>query len=146
MGDTLTWKAEIKFTGTVAQFNRFAEMLEKEHVEARIPEWDKIPHHLAGCFPIPVDNILTRDQFKKIIDKKPVVAIKYIRDICGGIRTPHLHVGDQIVLLDRERFRDMVKVVAEKLSVMRMERFDDYVDVMKVINDVGRFDPSPEPA
>lgn len=146
MGDTLTWKAEIKFAGTVEQFNKFAEMLENAKVEVTIPEWSKIPNHLAGCSPFPIDNILSRDQLKKVIDKQPIVQVKYIRDIRGGIRTPHLHLEDQVVLLDRDRFKDMVKNVAERLAVMRVERMDDYLDVMKVINDMGRFGPTPEPA
>jgi hypothetical protein len=146
MGDTLKWKAEVQFTGTVEQFNQFAEMLEKARVEVTIPEWHGIPHHLAGCFPFPIDNILTREQLKKIIDKQVTAQIKYIRDIRGGIRTPHLHLDEQIVMLDRERFKDMVKNVAERLAVMRVERLDDYLDVMKVVNDIGRFDPTPQPA
>lgn len=146
MSDTLTWKAEIKFSGSVEQFNQFAEMLEKAKVEVNIPEWHKIPQHLAGCFPFPIDNILSRDQLKKITDKQPVVQIKYIRDIRGGIRSAHLHLDDQIVLLDRDRFKDMVKNVAERLATMRVERLDDYLEVMKVVNDIGRFGPTPEPA
>ncbi len=140
MADTMTWKAEIKFSGTVDQFNKFAEMLENARVEVKIPEWDKIPNHLAGCSPFPIDNILSRDQLKKIIDKQPTVQIKYIRDIKGGIRTPHLHLKDQVVLLDQDKFTDMVKNVAERLAVMRVERLDDYLDVMKTVNDIGRFD------
>lgn len=145
MADKLTWKAEVKFTGTVEEFNQFAEMLEKAKVEVAIPEWSKIPKHLAGCFPFPIDNILTREQIKKVIDKQVVAQIKYIRDIRGGIRTPHMHLDNQVILLEQERFKDMVKNVAERLAVMRVERFDDYLDVMTVINDIGRQDPTPQP-
>ncbi len=145
MADKMTWKAEVKFTGTVEEFNRFAEMLEKTQVEVAIPEWVKIPKHLAGCFPFPVDAILSRDQIKKVTDKQIPTQIKFIRDIRGGIRTPHMHLGDQVIFLDQERFRDMAKNVAERLAVMRVERFDDYLDVMTVINDIGRLDPTPQP-
>lgn len=141
MSDKLTWKAEIKFRGTVKEFNQFAEMLEKAPVEVNIPEWIKIPQHLAGCFPFPVESILTRDQIKKITADMQVVQLKYVRDIRGGIRSPHLHIEDQIVLLDRDRFKIMVKNVAEQLAEMRVDRMDDYIDVMKVVNEIGRMGP-----
>ncbi len=147
MEDKFTWKGELKFFGSAAQFNQLSEMLEKLPVEVGIPEWQRIPNHLAGCFPFPVDSLLRKDQLKKIIEGMPEIQIKYIRDIRGGMRTAHLHLADRVVLLDRERFKVMVKNVAEELAEMRVDRMADYVDVMRAVGNIGRFDdPTPQPS
>jgi hypothetical protein len=60
--------------------------------------------------------------------------------------TARIHVGDRVLLLDRERFALMMKNVAQKLAGMRVERMSGYVDVMGRVVDLRRFDPIPEPA
>ena len=147
MEDKFTWKGQIKFVGSSAQFNELSEMLDKYPVEFEIPEWDRIPDHLAGCFPFPLEILVSKDQIKKLTEGMPKIKIKYLRDIRGGIRTAHLHLDEQLVLLDRKRFKMMVGNVAEELAEMRVDRMSDYIDVMQVVGDIGRFsDPTPEPA
>jgi len=139
MEDKLTWKAEITFKGTADEFNKFSAAMDKFNVDFTIPDWIKIPNHLAGCFPFPVDTILIKEHVKKITDGMKEIQINYIRDIRGGIRTPHIHLGDRIVLLNRNRFKLMVKNIAEELAEMRVDRMSDYIDVMKPVGDIGRF-------
>ncbi len=45
------------------------------------------------------------------------------------------------MLLDRERFKAMVKNVAEELAEMRVDRMADYVDVMRVVGNNEHFMP-----
>lgn len=142
------WKAEIKFKGIAAEFNRFVDSLgdalKAGNITISVPEWEWRPHHLAGCMPIPVDVLLGEERLKQIIEGMPRMQIKYIRDIRGGIRTAHLHLEDAVVLLDRARFKTMVAQVAHELAARRVEAIEDYVAVM---NQVGRLaDPTPEPA
>ena len=147
MEDKFTWKGQLKFIGSSAQFNELSAVLEKYPVEFEIPEWAGIPDHLAGCFPIPIDLLMSKDQTKKLTDGMHRIKIKYLRDIRGGIRTAHIHLNDQVVLLDRERFKAMVKSVAVELAEMRVDRMSDYIDVMRAVGNIGRFsDPTPEPA
>lgn len=147
MEDKFTWKGQLTFVGSSAQFNELSAVLEKYPVEFEIPEWARIPDHLAGCFPMPIDLLMNKDQIKKLVDGMPKIKIRYLRDIRGGIRTAHLHLDNQVVLLDRERFKEMVKQVAVELAEMRVDRMSDYIDVMRAVGNIGRFsDPTPEPA
>lgn len=41
---------------------------------------------------------------------------KLLKDIYGGIRDPHLHIGNEIVLLNKRRFRKFVGEIAKGLS------------------------------
>lgn len=47
---------------------------------------------------------------------KGMPRLKMIKGIEGGIRNPHLHIGDEVVLLDRERFKDVVRRAAQELT------------------------------
>jgi hypothetical protein len=142
--EAFEWKAEIKFKGTAAEFNRFVDSLGEAskagNITISIPEWALRPHHLAGCMPVPVDVLLGEDRLEPIIEGMPRMQIRYIRDIHGGIRTAHLHLGDTVVLLDRARFKTLVGQVAHELAARRVEGMEDYVDVM---NQVGRLAATP---
>ena len=142
MEEKFTWKAEIRFEGTAEMFTKVAQALERLPVEIEIPEWKFRPPHLAGCMPLPLLRLIPEDRLNKIVEGMPVINIKYVKGIDGGIRTPHLHLGDDIVLLDRARFAQYVGEVASTLGAMRAEALEDYVDVM---NQVGRLSPKRAP-
>lgn len=59
----------------------------------------------------------TRLRSSKLLDKiiKDMPRVK-INDIDGGMRNPHLHVRNEIVLLDKARFKEFVGQVAAELS------------------------------
>ncbi|MCP4285554.1 MAG: hypothetical protein GY792_14035 [Gammaproteobacteria bacterium] len=72
---------------------------------------------------------------EKIINGMPRFPIRFPIPIPGGIRAPHLHLDDEIVLLDQERFRMFASTVASELATMLVDREGgDYVDVMGPIN------------
>ena len=141
MENKFSWKAEIKFVGSPEEFNKFADTIEKLPIEVSIPEWRWRPHHFAGCMPIPVDVLLGKDIIKKTAEGMPKIKIKYIKDIYGGIRTPHLHLADEVVLLDREKFRTMVSDVARGLAEKRVESVEDYIDVMQPVGHLMDYGP-----
>jgi hypothetical protein len=127
---TFKWKAEIEFEGSVDEFKKLADFLNKQPLVVRIPEWDWVPPgHLAGCNPFPLEHLIDKD-FLKILAEKSKAKIPIIKDIAGGIRTAHVHLADEVVLLDRENFRIMVGQVAKTLAERRAETVEDYVDVM----------------
>jgi len=138
MTEPLKWKAEIKFAGSPEEFNKMLARLDQLPVEIAIPEWERRPNHLAGCMPFPLDLILG-DRLLKLVEDQPHVNIKYIRDIRGGMRMAHVHIGDEVVFLDRARFKTLVSSVAQELGGMRAEKIDDYIEVMDA---VGRLDPA----
>lgn len=142
MKDKFEWKAEIKFDGTADEFNDVLAALDELPFEVEIPEWEGLPHHFAGCMPIPIDVLIGVDNLEKLVADLPRIRIKYIRDIYGGMRTAHVHVGDEVVLLDRARFRTLVADVAHELGERRAEMIEDYVGVM---GPVGGLDPTRQP-
>lgn len=133
--ETFKWRAEIEFEGTPEEFNKLAAYLDKSPVVIRIPEWARVPPgHLAGCNPLPIEHLIDPETFRKIVEGMPTMRIQFIRDIAGGIRTPHLHQAGEVVLLDRARFRTMVGLVAQALAQRRAEAVEDYVTVMEPVD------------
>jgi hypothetical protein len=63
---------------------------------------------------IPAAKLVSRDFLNRVTKGMPRVKIN--KDIYGGMRNPHFHIGNEIVLLNRERFREFVGQVAAKLS------------------------------
>jgi hypothetical protein len=55
------------------------------------------------------------------------------------MRMAHVHIGDEIVLLDRARFKTLVSTIAFELGGRRAEAIDDYIDVM---DPVSHLDPA----
>ena len=138
MDKKFNWKAEISFKGTPAEFKKLTEMLEKAPVEVKIPEWGDLPHHLAGCSRIRLERILRDDFLEKIIVDMPRFPIKFPIPIPGGIRSPHIHLGRDIVLLEPERFRTYAAAIATELATMLVDiEGDDYVEVMGPINSLA---------
>ena len=133
MEEKFAWKAEIRFEGTAEMFTKVAQTLERLPVEIEIPEWKFRPPHLAGCLPLPLLRLIPEDRLNKLVEGMPVINIKYVKGIDGGMRTPHVHLGDDIVLLDRARFAQYVGEVAGSLASMRAEAVEDYVDVMNPV-------------
>ncbi len=136
-----TWKAEIVFKGTAQEFNRMARSLEEFPILIYIPEWLLRPWHLAGCYPLGPPFLLGERRFAEFTEGMPRIKIDFIRPIPGGIRTPHIHVDGDVVLVDRDRFKKYVGEVAQKLAEMRVEKMEDYVEVMRA---VGQLHPEAE--
>lgn len=134
MDKNITWKAEIVFKGEVNDLTRLAKALEGLPVEINIPEWRFRKHHLAGCWPFPYDRLIPVDVIDKIIDGMPRVTIRYVKDIPGGIRPAHLHIGNEIVLLNQERFRTFVSTMASGIATRLVDDGHDYVELVGSLN------------
>jgi len=138
MDEVFEWKAEIAFKGTAEEFAQFAEQMEAvakaRNVSVRIPDWWPKPGPFPGFWPVDPRVLLGRDVLAKLVEGSPMIDIKYIRDIRGGIRTAHLHLGDQVALLERAAFKEVVSKVAAELGSQRVDSAADYVHVMAGIN------------
>ena len=132
-----TWKGEIAFDGTAQEFNAMMDALREAPVSIEIPEWARRPRHLAGCMPVPLDHLLRKEFLESLVEKSSRVKIKFIQDIPGGMRTPHFHWGDDVLLLDRERFKQFVAEVASSLAEHRVASGGDYIEVMEPIGPLG---------
>jgi hypothetical protein len=143
MDEKFVWKAEIKFVGTADQFNELMDSIGNAPAEVNIPEWAGRLDHVAGCTPFPIDRILGQEVIKKLTDGMPRLNLKYVSGIDGGMRTAHLHLGDAVVLLDRERFKQYAGEVAQVLAEKRTDASSDYIAVMGAVNSIGDSVPQP---
>ena len=130
MDDKITLRTEIEFRGSVAEFEKVAATLAELPIGIRV-EWP--PDHTAGCWPIGPEEILSQKILGKLTDNMP--RVKIVRGIKGGIRDPHLHVKDELVLLDRARFKEAVGQVAMELGGRLAERLE-YVETVGAIRNM----------
>jgi len=148
MGEKFEWKAEIAFKGTADEFARFTKGLktlaEAGTVSFRIPEEGFKPIPFPGFWPIEPEILLGRDRLAKLLESRQRLNFDFIRDIRGGIRTPHLHFADDVVLLDRAAFQTVVSQAAAALAARHVEAATDYAQVMAGINALAST-PVPQP-
>jgi hypothetical protein len=145
MNDQFEWKAEITFKGTADEFNRFSgslqEVMKAKLVTVTIPDWKDIPRHLAGCMRVQFDHLLDKEIVNPIIEGMTRVQVNPLTDIAGGIRTPHLHLNEEVVLLNRERFKMFAGEIARELAIRRAEVIGEHVGVMNpiggLVDDIG---------
>lgn len=91
-----------------------------------------------GGWPIAdFSRIIPTDKFKEILAKSDRIRVESVTrkasmfslkdNIRGGMMVPHLHVGDEIILLDKPTLKKYFQAVAEA------------VDKIEDINDVGAY-------
>jgi len=61
-----------------------------------------------------IAKLLSKEMLNRLTKDMP--KIKIIKDIDGGMRNAHLHVGNEVVLLDRARFKELVGQVAAEMA------------------------------
>ena len=128
-----TWKGEMTFNGTAREFAKLAEALnDRIEVEVTVPAWWP-PRPFPGYPPWPWWRRIPKEILDNIIKGAPKFQVMWIKDFAGGIREPHLHLADEVVLLDRERFKLMVGEVASVLAAARVDHMEDFVSVMAPI-------------
>jgi hypothetical protein len=136
---TLKWKAEVTFEGTPEQFQAFKADMEKHDIKIELGEmravaraWEKFPFHPAGYIPALVKDFFPKaDQLAKLTQGATRMQFVAIKDIQGGIRTPHLHLGNEVVLLDKDRFKTILGEVARNVLEHRIESEEDYFNVIE---------------
>lgn len=128
----ITFRTEIEFKGSIAEFQQLSTDLVKLPVRLRA-EWP--PTHTAGCWPVAPERIIDGGLLEKITSDQP--RVKILKDIYGGIRNPHFHIKDEIVLLARDRFQELVKNVAGELAVQIAAKAD-YAETLGAIQDLAK--------
>jgi hypothetical protein len=129
MPDEITFRTEIEFVGSADEFGKVVASLKGLPIRLR-SEWP--PDHLAGCWPLPPFEIIGDDILEKIIKGKPRLGPGIINGIRGGIRDPHLHVGDEVVMIDRKAFKEVVGRVAMELAGKLSEK-GEYVETLNAV-------------
>ncbi|WP_417912056.1 hypothetical protein [Candidatus Electronema sp. TJ] len=136
MSDQFEWKAEITFKGTAEEFNKkiapfLLEGIESGRLAANFP---------GGKIVGPTPGIPAPDYIMNNLNVAPLVAgeatriqLQHIPGIAGGIRTPHMHVGNEVLLLERKQFKIFVGEIARELAIRRVDDMEDHLSVMKHI-------------
>lgn len=127
----ITFRTEIEFKGSIEEFEKVAAALVKLPISIRV-EWP--PEHRAGCWPIAPERILTKEMLNKVIEDMP--RLKIIRPFPGGIRHPHLHVKNEVILIDKARFKEVVGQIAMELAGKVAERAE-YTEVVGAIRNLA---------
>jgi hypothetical protein len=137
MSDAFEWKVEIAFKGTVTDFAKVNEVIQGQVkaglLEIHYPDWYK-PRPFPGIPPIDIRKLLGEDMIKEITADAQRISRASIRDIYGGIRDPHLHLGDEVVLLNKEKFRVFAMQVASQLAAHQVDMKEDFTAVMQGMN------------
>jgi hypothetical protein len=112
MDEKIVFRAEIEFRGTIAEFRKLQASLEKLPITGRVAEW--LPgHDEAGCWPLHVGKILPIKELEEVLAGKPRVRI---RPFPGGLRVPHFHIKDEVVLVERKEFKKILGEAARELA------------------------------
>lgn len=120
---TLTWKAEVEFVGKPEDFMKLTEALSAARVKIDI---SKIKPGTGVGYVAP--RFLDKSSmFAKLNETKVQRIVGLIN---GGIRTPHFHLGKEIVLVDRTQFKDILGEVARDVFEQRALQKEDYFDVI----------------
>lgn len=133
MTEKFAWKGEITFSGTAKEFAALTKAI-SGMVEVDV-SWPShgLPKPFPGYPPWQWWQRVPEASVNKLIEGGQKIQAAWVKDIPGGIRDPHLHLADGIVLLNRDQFKMMVREVASTLAAESVDRQDDFVAVMTAI-------------
>lgn len=129
---TITWKAEVKFQGKLEAFVQFTEALTA--AKAKIEVGNIIRPDKGNGYVAP--RFIDTARVKEILNEESVQRITGL--INGGIRTPHFHIGKEIVLVDRDQFKSILGEVARDVFEYRALQKEDYLDVITPLIEIDK--------
>ncbi len=138
MNNKVTFRAEIEFNGTADDLAEVVSSINKLPVRLvvdRIP----LPFPYPGGWPIPLFRVLPKDMLSKIAKEKASFPAVILDGINGGIRDPHLHIKDQVALLGREEFSQVVGIAAESIAHELAEEtsYQQTIGALRELNEVA---------
>lgn len=140
-----TWRGAIEFSGTAEEFDALSEVLRRHGIGVTIPEMDqrRSIRGLGGA-PSAINKVLSEPLLQDLIAGQTHLSPKFNQDLPGGIRTPHLHIAADVVLLDSERFKAYVGALATALTQRRIDLDDDYIGILRDLGSIAGI-PIPDP-
>jgi hypothetical protein len=134
VSQTLKWKAEVTFEGSTEEFNQLIAQIAKYNTAIKFPGFGKVPPGVgSGYAQFRYGLDFQKVQLSKLLDGVPSVEFRPIGGFAGGITTPHLHLGDKVLLCDKERFKVILGEAARIHFEDRVEMEDDYTEMIKPI-------------
>lgn len=115
MNDKVTFRAEIEFQGTADDLAKVVNGLNKLPVRLVVDKFP-LPFPYPGGWPVPLFRFLPKDLVTKITKESSSFPSAILNGINGGIRDPHLHIKDQVALIGREEFSQVVGIAADNIA------------------------------
>ncbi|GAH36871.1 unnamed protein product [marine sediment metagenome] len=140
MEEKIKFRTFIEFEGSKKEFERAIIDLVGLPIIIKPPPIE-IPH-TAGCMPLPMIKILGKELLNRYAEKG--IPIKLPDVIPGGILTPHLHIGDKVVLIDRAKFKEIIGKIASEL-VGKVAETASYSKTIETIRSIYAIDTVPLP-
>ncbi len=142
MSEKLTFRAEFEFQGTADELGKVIAGLNKlpgRLVVGKIP----LPFPYPGGWPIPPMRFLSKEMLAGISKERPAFARQLLSGINGGIRDPHLHLEDQVVILDREMFSQVVGKAAASIAqeVAVGASYQGMIGALRELNEMTQSQP-----
>lgn len=106
----------LRLRGSRAELARAVEQFE------RLDEIEVLPWRPDGGWPVPFAEIAGRELLEKYVREGRL--LERLRGIAGGDMAPHVHLGDEVYLLEAEVFQRLVADVARKLAAEFAGRVD----------------------
>lgn len=135
---SLKWKAEVTFEGTMEQFYKVKEAIEKLPVVITIPGGEPEPRPITELGKPRFGNgyaspwFLAKFGKEKWFEELQKISSTSVKNVCA-IRTPHLHIGDEIALVDKERFESILQAISREIVDERVDLEDDALNMFKSV-------------
>ncbi len=144
MTKKISFNAQIEFSGNAEQFEQICEAISKLPVRVSpnqggfggshaMPD-DDVPD---GIWTIPPSVLLEKQAMERLT--KGMNKINISSKVTGGVQQPHLHIDDQIVMLNRSQFHEFVGLTAQKLAERLPEKLS-YNQTVQKINEMSNFE------
>lgn len=126
----VAWKGTVEFEGTPEEFEKFSVAMGQTGVHVSVDKESVITELTKRGYVSPVrwDTIGVMNQLNESNSLRMSSAA--IGHIAGGIRTPHMHVGDDIVLVDRDHFKSLLGQVARDIFEQRVTSKQDFEEIV----------------
>jgi hypothetical protein len=125
------WKAEVSFEGTLEEFDKFKLSLSEHPIEIEMSEFSAhLDRSNAGYMRVNWGVVFPGERLDQMLEGMPRMKFERIRGFAGGIRTPHLHLGDEVVMVEKDRFKTMLGEVAKNIFELRVDTEDDFCDMI----------------
>jgi hypothetical protein len=138
--NNVIWKGVVEFQGSPQEFQDFSEALARAGArvsfDTEAPAFVRVEPNPGYVAPVYMDTIGVLQQ----LDDSNSLRMQgpAIERIAGGIRTPHLHLGDDIVLVDRKQFKSLLGQVAKEMFEQRVATKQDYDEIIAPLATAGR--------
>lgn len=125
---TLKWTGEVTFEGTADEFNSFIGTLSSYRVAVSIPPSKFVPGSYAGYIR-PIESIFTKGMLERLSEGSVRTQIPV--NMPCAITSPHIHVGQEVILVSKEQFKTFLGEVARHIAEKRVETESDFYAMIK---------------